>query len=181
MKIKIEKFEGPLSLLLKMIEQEELDITEINLAGIADQYIEYIKNNNNISPDNMADFLVIAAKLLFIKSKALLPYIYAEEEEDLEDLEKQLKMYKEFLEAAKKIEKMLGKKKFMFAREFNRKVALANTHSFSPPKKLQISDILEIFNTKWDYSMCHPELDSEPASSINLVDSEPLPTRMDKV
>ena len=88
MKIKIEKFEGPLSLLLKMIEQEELDITEINLAGIADQYIEYIKNNNNISPDNMADFLVIAAKLLFIKSKALLPYIYAEEEEDLEDLEK---------------------------------------------------------------------------------------------
>src|SRR3989339_99764 len=203
MKIKIEKFEGPLSLLLKMIEQEELDITEINLAGIADQYIEYIKNNNNISPDNMADFLVIAAKLLFIKSKALLPYIYAEEEEDLEDLEKQLKMYKEFLEAAKKIEKMLGKKKFMFAREFNRKVALANTHSFSPPKKLQISDILEtfkdlllrikpaekhqeelfteIFITKWDYSMCHPELDSEPASSINLVDSEPLPTRMDKV
>lgn len=146
MKIKIEKFEGPFSLLLKMIEQEEMDITQINLAAIADQYVEYIRNNKNIDPDEMADFLVIAAKLLFIKSKALLPYIYTDEEEtDEEDLERQLKMYKEFIEATKKIEKMLGKKKFMFAREFNRKVALAGTGSFSPPKKLVKEDLKEVF------------------------------------
>lgn len=146
MKIKIEKFEGPLSLLLKMIEEEEMDITQINLAGIADQYIEYIKNNKNINPDDMADFLVIAAKLLFIKSKALLPYLYTDEDtEDADELERQLKMYKEFLEATKKIEKMLGKKKFMFAREFNRKVALVSTKSFSPPKKLSTDEMKEVF------------------------------------
>ncbi len=145
MQIKIEKFEGPLSLLLKLIEKEEMDITEISLAGIADQYVEYIRNSNNINPENMADFLVVAARLLLIKSKALLPYLYPEEEQEIEEFEQQLKMYKEFLEAAKKINLMLGKKKFMFAREFNRKAVLANANIFSPPKSLKLSDMKIIF------------------------------------
>jgi segregation and condensation protein A len=93
----------------------------------------------------MADFLVLAAKLLLIKSKALLPYLYPEEEEDIEELEAQLRMYKEFIEATKLIEKMIGKKKFMFAREFNRKAVLANVNIFSPPKKLKKNDLKEVF------------------------------------
>ncbi|MDO8260102.1 MAG: segregation/condensation protein A, partial [Candidatus Magasanikbacteria bacterium] len=145
--VKIEKFEGPLGLLLKIIEKEEMDITEISLAGIADEFVNYIRSSdaNEIDPEEMADFLVIAAKLLLIKSKALLPYLLPEEEEDIEELEQQLKMYKEFVEAATKIEKMLGKKKFMFAREFNRKVVLANAETFSPPKKLVAADMAVVF------------------------------------
>ncbi len=73
MTVKLEKFEGPLSLMLKLIEKEEMDITQISLAKIADEYVAYIRKSENIQPENMADFLVIAAKLLLIKSKALLP------------------------------------------------------------------------------------------------------------
>ena len=147
MNIKLEKFEGPLSLMLKLIEKEEMDITQISLAKIADQYVEYIRSAETINPEEMADFLVIAAKLLLAKSKALLPYLYTEEEEDLEELEKQLKMYKEFIEATKKVEKMIGKKKFMFEREFNRKAIMANTNSFAPPKKLQADDMKAVFES----------------------------------
>lgn len=142
---KANEFEGPLSLLLKMIEKEELDITQISLAKIADQYVDYIRNLQSVNADHTADFLVIAAKLLLIKSRALLPYLYPEEEEEIEELEKQLKMYKEFLEASQKIEKMLGKKKFMFVREFNRKVTMANMQAFSPPKKLTAEEIKNVF------------------------------------
>ncbi len=142
--IKIDKFRGPLGLLLQIIENEELDITEVSLARIADQYVKYIRSSNDIDPDKMADFLVLAAKLLLIKSKALLPYLYPEEEEEIEELEEQLRMYKEFIEATKQIEKMIGKKKFMFAREFNRKEVLTNINTFSPPKNLKKNDLKEL-------------------------------------
>lgn len=133
---KTEKFEGPLSLLLQLIEAEELDITEVSLAKIADQYIEYIKKSGAIDSEVTADFLVVAAKLLYIKSKALLPYLYTEEDEEIEELEQQLKMYKEFLEAMKGIRTIIERKKFMFVREFNKKAVLNNLCSFFPPKKL---------------------------------------------
>ncbi len=146
--IKIEKFQGPLSLLLQLIEKQEMDITEISLAKIADQYVDYIKSLDKINPDDMADFLVVAARLLLIKSRALLPYLYPEEEQEIEEFEQQLRMYKEFLEAMKKIEAKLKKKKFMFAREFNRKAVLSLAQGislFSPPKRLTIKDMVTVF------------------------------------
>jgi segregation and condensation protein A len=146
MDFKLEQFEGPLGLLLSLIEKEEMNITEVSLAKVADQYIEFIKSRENINPDDMADFLVVAAKLLLIKSKALLPFLFPEEEKEIEEFEEQLKMYKEFLEAAKKIEKIIGKKKFMFPREFNRKAILANINLFSPPKSLTKETLLMVIN-----------------------------------
>ena len=140
LEFKTEKFQGPLGLLLKLIEKEELDITEIGLAKIADQYINYIKESKDIKPGSMANFLLVAAKLLYIKSKALLPYLYNdEEEEDIAEFENQLRMYKEFLEASKKIEGMISKKKFLFIRDLSklgRKSRLVNVKTFSPPKSL---------------------------------------------
>lgn len=147
--IKLEKFEGPLSLLLKMIESQDLDITEVSLAKIANQYVEYIKCSNEIDPEQTADFLVIASKLLYIKSKALLPYLFPEEDEDIEELERQLKMFKEFLEAAKKVNKMIRKKRFMFGppdRKASRAAVLAQGDVFSPPKKLQKNDLKNAFS-----------------------------------
>lgn len=110
-----EKFSGPLGLLLSLIESEEMDITEINLAKIADDYVNRIRLVEDIDPDELADFLVVAAKLLFIKSKALLPYLYTkEDEEEASDLERQLRMYKEFALASEKIKEMIAAKRFLF-------------------------------------------------------------------
>jgi segregation and condensation protein A len=69
---KIEKFEGPLDLLLQMVEQEHLAITEVSLAKVTDQYIEYLEHTS-IPTDELADFLVVAARLLLLKSRVLLP------------------------------------------------------------------------------------------------------------
>lgn len=146
MQVKLEKFEGPLGLLLRIIEKEELDITQISLSKIADEYLSYIRQpNNNIDPEEMAEFLVVAAKLLLIKSKALLPYLYPEEVEEIEEFEEQLRMYQDFADAAKKIGAMIGKKKFMFPREFNRKSVLAHVKSFTPPKNITAGLLGEAF------------------------------------
>ena len=56
MEVKIDNFQGPLSLLLQIIEKEELDINSISLAKIADEYLEYVKNSPDILPESMADF-----------------------------------------------------------------------------------------------------------------------------
>jgi len=142
--IKIDKFEGPLYLLLQMIEEEKLDITEVSLVKIADQYISYIKTNKDIDPEHIADFLVVAAKLLLLKSRALLPYLYPQEDEVVDDFETQIKMYKEFLEATKGMSKLLGQQRMMFGREFNKQSLLLD--GFIPPKKLNITDLPMVFH-----------------------------------
>lgn len=141
-----EKFQGPLALLLELIEKEELDITQISLAKIADQYIVEIRKMTAAHPDELADFLVVAARLLLIKSRALLPYLYPEEEEEIKDLENQLRMYKEFIEASKKIQELIGEKKFMFGREWNRQAILAGANLFSPPKNLSSEQLRMVFS-----------------------------------
>lgn len=100
--IRLEKFEGPMDLLLSLIEEEKLDITEISLARVADQYLEYIKNNEKIQLENLADFLAVASRLILIKSRALLPNLElsSDEEEEIKDLEHQLAEYKKFKGAA---------------------------------------------------------------------------------
>jgi segregation and condensation protein A len=153
-----EKFTGPLGLLLQLIEKEEMDITKVSLAKIADEYIEYIKKQP-IDPEQVADFLVVAAKLLYIKSKALLPYLSSPEEDaEVEELERQLKMYKEYLEASKGIDKLLHKKKFLFIRDYGKSGKRRNLYlfkTFSPPKGLtgerlreQFEYLLEYFRTE---------------------------------
>jgi segregation and condensation protein A len=103
--VKLAVFEGPLDLLLHLIEREELDITRVSLAQVTDQYLEYLSLLEEINAEILADFLVIAAKLLLIKSEMLLPrpprVPGEEEEEDVGDeLARQLIEYKKFKEAA---------------------------------------------------------------------------------
>jgi len=96
-------YEGPLDLLLQLIEHAELDITKLSLAIITDQYLEYIHRLTDLSADEVSAFLVIAAKLLQIKSEALLPRPPQREpgEEDPgEALAKQLIIYKRYREIA---------------------------------------------------------------------------------
>jgi segregation and condensation protein A len=94
-------YEGPLDLLLDLIERAELDITEVSLALVTDQYLAHINGIEELNADEISAFLVIAAKLLQIKSEALLPRPPAREpgEEDASrSLVDQLRLYKRFKE-----------------------------------------------------------------------------------
>jgi len=96
-------YEGPLDLLLQLIEHSELDITKLSLALVTDQYLEYIRQLKDLAADEVSAFIVIAAKLLQIKSEALLPRPPIREpgEEDPgEALAKQLIAYKRYREIA---------------------------------------------------------------------------------
>jgi len=145
MMIKLDKFEGPFYLLLSLIENEELSITEVSLVKVADQYINYLKTVKEIDPEQVADFLLVAAKLLLIKSRALLPYLYPAEDEEVDDFEAQIKMYREFLLATKQVAELIGQKHWSFARQFNRQTFLTAGRGFFPPKNLSAGDLGEIF------------------------------------
>lgn len=147
--VKTEKFSGPLGLLLTLIESEELDITEISLAKIADEYLAYIRSVKDIDSEEMADFLVVAAKLLYIKSKALLPYLYSEEDEaETNDLERQLRMYKEFIVASQKVKDIIALGQRLYVPPLNANTRLSrrqafNLPAFSPPTKLSVKMLYE--------------------------------------
>jgi len=96
-------YEGPLDLLLQLIERAELDITRLAIAQVTDQYLEYLRNMTYRSPEEVSAFLVIAARLVQIKSEALLPRPPVREagEEDLgEALARQLIAYKRYRQIA---------------------------------------------------------------------------------
>jgi segregation and condensation protein A len=103
--LRLSVFEGPLDLLLHLIEREELDITAVSLAQVTDQYWAYLHSASSLDPEALAEFVVIGAKLLYIKSRALLPELRPrareEEKEDVgEALAEMLVEYKRFREAA---------------------------------------------------------------------------------
>ena len=128
--VKIDQFKGPLDLLLDLIKREKLDITQISLAKVTDQYLEYIESIKEIEAEEVVDFLLVAAKLLVIKSKVLLPK--EDEDEDESDLVWQLRIYKAYLEASKKIDKIINQKNFLYTRQ----VAIRSEVDFSPPKSI---------------------------------------------
>ena len=80
--VKLAQFEGPLGALLELIEAEKLDITQIALAKVTESYLQLIEKNDDIAPEDLADFLVVASKLLLIKSKYLLPFLVIDSAEE---------------------------------------------------------------------------------------------------
>jgi len=100
--IKLEKFQGPLDLLLQLIELEKLNITEVSLSQITEQFLNFLDKMEKDRSEELADFLVIATKLVYLKSRTLLPYLYPEEDEG-PSLADQLKMYQQYILASKKI------------------------------------------------------------------------------
>lgn len=107
-RVQLPVFEGPLDLLLHLIERAELDITRISLARVTDQYIEYMTALEELQVEDLSDFLVVAARLVLIKSQALLPRPPVtrphEDESAGDDLVQQLRLYKQFKEAAKHLD-----------------------------------------------------------------------------
>src|SRR5436309_2069638 len=104
--VKTSVFEGPLDLLLHLIEREELEITTVSLIQVTDQYVAALRSSESIDMRALADFVAVGAKLLFLKSRALLPRTPEQIEEDereveaiAEDLTAQLEEYRTFKEA----------------------------------------------------------------------------------
>jgi len=102
-KVQIPVYEGPLDLLLNLIERAELDITAVSLATVTDQYLSYLHGLEQMKPDEISAFLVIAARLVQIKSEALLPRPPERdpgEEDPTVSLVEQLRLYKRYKEIA---------------------------------------------------------------------------------
>jgi segregation and condensation protein A len=139
--VKNEQFEGPLDLLLSLIEREQMDITQISLARITSSYLEMIGGMQGNSSD-LADFLVVAAKLLYIKSRDLIPNMASEDEEaEIEDLETKLREYQKFKNAAKHLELVLADEN----RGYSRRAKNENAISFTPPSNIDSGSLFAIF------------------------------------
>jgi len=121
-KVKLDVFEGPLDLLLYLIKKNEIDIYDIPIAAITEQYLEYLELMRMLDLNIAGEFLVIAATLIHIKSKMLLPpdekELLPEEEEDpREELVRRLVEYKKFKEVAGILQGLEGQRKKMFTRD----------------------------------------------------------------
>lgn len=100
--IKIDNFEGPLDLLCHLIDKNKMNIYDINLSKITDQYVEYLKEQERLNLEIASEFLVMASTLLYLKSKNLLPKQDEEEEEITEEeLIRRIIEYKKFKEISK--------------------------------------------------------------------------------
>ncbi len=134
--LKLDQFSGPTEKLLELIEAKKLDITEINLAEVTADFLKYIESLNRfeastelsrmsklttggVHPKILADFISVAAKLLVIKSRILLPQLQlsTEEERGIADLQSRLKFYQEFRKAEHNIRKR-WQKKMAFGRPY---------------------------------------------------------------
>lgn len=120
-KVKFEIFEGPLDLLLYLIRKEEVDIYEVNLTRLAQQFIEYLELMRELDLDVAGEFLVMAATLMYIKSRELLPADQragAQDEEEGEDprweLIRQLVAYKKFKDAAARLRELEARQEVIF-------------------------------------------------------------------
>jgi len=132
-----------MELLLELIEKEKLNITELSLAKVAGEYLEHIKNNENIRLDHLADFLSVASRLILIKSRALLPMLKftEEEEKEIQDLTHQLAEYKKFKEASIKLGSLARLGKIIFSKE-----GFSGVKSiFYPPENINAYDLKKYF------------------------------------
>jgi len=139
--VKTEIFEGPLDLLLQLIEKRKLFINDISLSQVADDYIAYLQQAETFPVDESADFIVIASTLLLIKSKSLLPKIELSEEEtgSIEDLEHRLKEYQKIKKLSVHIDQLFGSTVL-----FSKNKRSQHTTVFSPTAEIEPRSLLEI-------------------------------------
>lgn len=137
--VKQEKFEGPLELLLTLIEKRKFHINDVTLAKVADDFLGYAKNLADFPIAESAQFALIASTLLLIKSRSLLPTLTLTEEEEasVEELERRLRLCQRFRELSLGIAKRFGQRPLFFPME--RRIEPV----FAPAKKLSIRALRE--------------------------------------
>lgn len=146
--LKLEGFEGPLDLLLHLIQKEEMDIYDIQIAQITDRYLEYVNLMEQLDLDVASEFLVMAATLLHIKSQSILPQLTPDAEYtigDQEQLVKQLLEYKQFKEAAQVLEGYAERQTLIYSRNPKVHKDLEGTREFEI--RATLFDLLTAFKT----------------------------------
>jgi segregation and condensation protein A len=136
--VKTEVFEGPLDLLLSLIEKRKLLINEISLARITNDYIQHIENNDTLSLKKNAHFILVAATLILIKSKSILPTIdlSREEEKDIKDLATRLRIYRKIKEVENHISSLFNKNRCYFKNEVSN-----DEKVFAPNDKINLESL----------------------------------------
>jgi segregation and condensation protein A len=117
--VRTETYEGPLDLILDLIEKRKLLVNEISLSQVTDDYVAYIRGHEAFPMEDAADFIGVAATLLLIKSKSLLPELELsdEEAEDVDDLKRRLEAYERAREGARELSRLFGRKILISAGE----------------------------------------------------------------
>ena len=133
------QFEGPLDLLLSLIEEQKLNITEVSLAQVTEQFLQYVRKLEELDPTSLSDYLAIAAKLLVIKSKAILPTLEVEQEDDEAGvpLETQLLLYKQFREVARYLKGLDSNQQ----QSFTRSLVFSQRISFFPDPSVTTAEM----------------------------------------
>lgn len=117
--LSVKDFTGPLDVLLRLIEEKKMHISDISLSSVADEYLSFLRRQEKLPVDQIADFLVIAATLMLIKSVSLLPNLELkpEEEQGIEDLENRLRIYKAIKDREQIVKNLFGKNPVYFREE----------------------------------------------------------------
>lgn len=138
-KIKVGEFEGPLELLLDLIEKRRLHINDVSLSSVTDDYINYVKALQEFSIPGIAHFILVASTLLLIKSRSLLPSLSFsdEEESDIKDLEERLRIYQRIRELSRHVKEHFGKN-IIFERGERKQIEPI----FSPEASITLPNIL---------------------------------------
>ncbi len=141
--IKTEHFEGPLDLLLSLVEKRKLFINDFSLSKVADEYIEHIRKFEQFPMNDVANFLLVASTLVLIKSKSILPDITLtkEEESDIDDLKRRLALYELFRSLSSDIKNKFGKN-IIFERKEKTKLEAV----FAPDVRITIATIQQGIN-----------------------------------
>lgn len=164
---KLQEFQGPIGKLLELIEAKQLEINRINLAEVTSDFVDYLATLENVPASVLADFVVVAAKLILIKSHTLLPSLVATPEEELEiaDLETRLAIYRELRSAEKHVRAIWGKN-----RTFNREFLTDVPEGFYLTQEIRPAELLTIIS-KLDHEIAvlFPQ---EAAEKIKLVSLE---------
>lgn len=137
--VKVGEYEGPLDLLLNLVEKKKLFIHDVSLSQVADDYVAYLQTLPNIPTNEMANFLLVASTLMLIKSMSLLPNlpVTPEEQQSIEELENRLRQLEQIRALSQNIKKLFGQN-IIFARE-----AGANlTPVFTPTKEITTTGLL---------------------------------------
>lgn len=141
-----ETFQGPLAVLLELLDKRQLEIKDVNLAKIAEDYLAYL-DAQEVPPEEMADFLLVATRLIYLKSRELMPFLKSDEEEQgVQTLEEQLRLYRLFMKSADGIqERFMGLTK-VFSRPFV-KPKVTQQPTFMASKNITTDGLREIFRS----------------------------------
>lgn len=150
--VELPAYQGPLDLLLTLIQQEKVDIYDIPIARVADQFVEVLRQMESLDMEVTTEFLVLAAQLLYIKSRELLPKPPKSEEspadeDDLRnELVERLLLYRAFKEAAKVLEGLETSSGRSYDREVNVEGLLTNVKPEDPLKGISFEDLWQAFS-----------------------------------